>query len=61
MRWLNEHGDEYIGEWIALDRERLLFHETNLIEVDQQATASGVEYPLYHFIEPKAKHLYLNV
>jgi hypothetical protein len=51
MRWLKEHRAEYVGQWVALDGDRLLAHGTNSREVREEARKSGVELPLVVEIE----------
>ena len=29
MKWLAEHAREYVGQWVALDGERLIAHGTD--------------------------------
>ncbi|MCI0663336.1 MAG: hypothetical protein L0220_19910 [Acidobacteria bacterium] len=60
LRWLNEHRDEYIGLWIALDGNQLLAHGIDLLSVATEARAKGVKYPLLHFVEPEPEYPYLH-
>lgn len=46
MRWLAEHGHEYIGQWVALDGGRLLSHGDNARDVYDAARRAGVNLPL---------------
>jgi uncharacterized protein DUF5678 len=48
LRWLKEHRHEYMGQWVALDGDRLVAHGTNAREVFQAAREAGVKVP---FIE----------
>ncbi len=51
LRWLAEHRDEYAGQWVALDGDRLLSHGPNAREVYQAARRSGVEIPVVVQVE----------
>jgi len=51
-QWLKEHRHEYIGQWVALDGDRLISHGTNAREVSEAARAAGVEVPFFTRIEP---------
>jgi hypothetical protein len=51
MRWVSEHRKEYIGEWIALDGDRLLAHGTDAKAVFA-AARSQVEVPFVAHIYP---------
>ena len=35
IAWIEEHRDEYLGQWVALNGNRLLAHGTNAKEVAQ--------------------------
>jgi hypothetical protein len=40
--WLEQHGEEYAGQWVALDGERLVASSTNAKDVFAAAKAAGV-------------------
>ncbi len=50
-RWLQAHGCDYIGQWVALDGDRLLAHGKDHREVLEAARAAGVELPLIELVE----------
>lgn len=52
QRWLAEHGHEYAGQWVALDRDRLLAHSENVREVYAAAREAGVRLPLVVRVNP---------
>jgi len=52
MRWLDEHRERYVGQWVALDGGRLLAHGGNAREVYKAARRSGVRLPLVVQVEP---------
>lgn len=39
--WLTEHSDEYAGQWVALDGDRLIAHGLQFKEVLQTARKLG--------------------
>jgi hypothetical protein len=51
MQWLAAHAREYVGQWVALDGDRLLAHGPHHHEVWATAEASGVYLPLVTFVE----------
>lgn len=50
FRWIREHGDEYVGQWVALDGDRLIAHGTDGIAVHAAARADGSYLPLVTFL-----------
>ncbi len=48
LKWIDEHRQEFDGQWVALDGERLLAHGTDGKKVHAQAQAKGVKTPLIH-------------
>jgi aspartokinase len=51
QRWLSEHQQEYVGQWVALEGDRLLSHGEDLNKVFDEAKAQGVQAPFTAFIE----------
>lgn len=51
MRWLSQYRREYIGQWVALDGDKLVSHDEDLSNVFEQARAQGVNAPFTAFIE----------
>ncbi len=51
-QWLKEHRHEYIGQWVALDGDRLISHGTNAREVYETAREAGVKVPFVAHIDP---------
>jgi hypothetical protein len=60
LRWLKEHGDKYIGQWVALDGDRLIAHSPVFDEVVAAARSDGADLPLYHFIEPEPEYPFIR-
>jgi hypothetical protein len=46
LQWLAQHGQEYAGEWVAIDGNRLIAHGRNAREVFAAARSSGVPLPM---------------
>lgn len=44
--WLLAHGQEYRGQWVALNGEELLSHGSDARGVRDEARAKGVQTPL---------------
>jgi len=51
MQWLKEHRQEYTGQWVALDGDRLVAYGKDAREVYQAAKEAGVEVPLVEYID----------
>jgi hypothetical protein len=51
--WLEAHRDEYLGEWVALDGDRLLAHGSDARKVYEEARAKGVKAPFVERAGPK--------
>lgn len=51
MQWVNEHRNQYFGEWVALDGDRLVAHGPNAREVYDKARSLGVPVPSVLLIE----------
>lgn len=61
MRWLSEHGHEYEEQWVALDGDRLIAHNTDYWTVSKAAKDSGVYLPLITFIERPPQRPFVRV
>ena len=49
--WVRQHRDEYAGQWVALDGDRLLAHGFNLKEMAEAAQKCGVTDVLFVQVE----------
>lgn len=47
MEWLARESGSYAGQWIALDRNRLVAHGPKLAAVRAAARAAGIEEPFF--------------
>jgi len=56
LLWLKEHKHEYVGQWVALDGDRLLSHGTNAREVAEAARAAGVAVPFITQVDPPEEY-----
>lgn len=52
LRWLKEHRHKYLGQWVALDGDRLVAHGTNARDVFHTAREAGVKVPFIEQILP---------
>ena len=55
MRWLAKHQREYVGQWVALDGDRLIAASPNHEEVAAAADADGAYLPLFTYIDDPDK------
>lgn len=53
QRWLDEHRDEYVGQWVALEGDRLLASGPDGRAVYETARAAGVCAPFVTRVEPR--------
>jgi hypothetical protein len=51
QRWLGEHRDEYLGQWVALEGDRLLASGPDGRAVYEAARSAGVRAPLVTRVE----------
>ena len=45
MAWLKAHREEYAGQYVALDGERLVGSGSTIREAREQARRQGIEHP----------------
>lgn len=50
--WIREHRNEYGGQWVALEGDRLIAHGEESRDVFAAARADGAKMPFVTFIEP---------
>jgi hypothetical protein len=61
LRWVNEHGREYGGQWVALDGDRLIAHGEKAEEVFAAADADGAYLPLVTYLPPADSPPFIGV
>lgn len=49
--WLNQHGSQYAGQWVALDGNRLIRAGATIKEVHEAAIAAGIDDALIVLVE----------
>ncbi len=54
-RWIEEHREEYLNQWVCLEGDRLIAHGTDGMEVHRKAKEEGIVAPFIVRIieEPK--------
>jgi hypothetical protein len=50
LRWLNENREKHLGQWVALDGDRLIANGSTAKEVYSKAKAEGVEIPFVELV-----------
>jgi hypothetical protein len=50
MKWIQEHKHEYVGQWVALDGDRLIVASPIRAEISAAIKADGAKLPLIHRI-----------
>ncbi len=50
--WIEAHRDEYLGQWVALDGDRLVAHGKDAREVYLAAREKGVKAPFLEQMMP---------
>jgi hypothetical protein len=51
--WLREHRDEYAGQYVALNGDRLVAHSTDLGELHQLVREAGAHRPFFVRVESR--------
>ncbi len=57
-QWIAAHRAEYLGQWVALEGDRLISHGPNALQVDAAARAAGVAAPFVVRIVEEPKFFY---
>jgi len=60
--WLRQHQNEYRGQWVVLDGDRLIGHAAKASGVTvfvEQARAEGVRAPFVHFINDDPEPIWM--
>ncbi len=55
-KWLDEHSEEYLNQWVCLEGDQLIAHSADGRDLYQKAKEAGIEIPFIHHIveEPEA-------
>ena len=51
--WIEAHRDEYLGQWVALDGDRLIAHGSDAKKVYEEARIQGTTASYLAHIDPK--------
>ena len=51
VQWLRQYETEYVGQWVALDGDRLLSHGPDARQVYAEAHAAGVQVPFVVYVD----------
>jgi hypothetical protein len=46
MAWIAEHQEEYAGQWVVLDGDRLIGHGDDPVPIVEKARQEGIDRPL---------------
>src|SRR5947209_447026 len=52
QQWIAVHRDEYLGEWVVVEGERLIVHGHDARTVYDAARSSGIEVPFLIHVQP---------
>jgi ribosomal 30S subunit maturation factor RimM len=52
-KWLDEHSQEYMNQWVCLEGDKLIAHGNDGLEVHRKAKEAGIEIPFVHHIVPE--------
>lgn len=55
LKWIDEHRTEYLGQWVALEGDRLISHGLDALQVHREAKAAGIAAPFLERIVAEAE------
>jgi uncharacterized protein with von Willebrand factor type A (vWA) domain len=58
MNWIAKHRTEYLGQWVALEGDRLISHGSDAVEVHRAAKAAGIATPFLEQVVEKEEGPY---
>ncbi|MEW6206768.1 MAG: DUF5678 domain-containing protein [Acidobacteriota bacterium] len=58
MTWLDENRSKYLGQWVALDGDKLISHGLDAREVYEAALAAGIDSPVLERVVEKETQPY---
>ena len=53
LKWIDEHKDEFDGQWVVLDGDKLISHGKDAKSVYDEARAKGIETPFLERVKAK--------
>ncbi len=54
MKWLAENRQNFLGQWVCLDGDRLVAHGADAVKIYKEAREKGIEVPFVeHIVEEK--------
>ncbi len=53
LQWIEEHKEEFDGQWICLDGDKLIAHGFDGKKVYEEAKARGIETPFMERVKAK--------
>lgn len=54
MKWLDENRQDFLGQWVCLDGNRLVAHGADALKIYKEAREKGIEVPFVeHIVEEK--------
>jgi hypothetical protein len=53
LKWVEDHKDEFDGQWVVLDGDNLISHGTDSKKVCDEARAKGIETPFLKRVKAK--------
>ena len=53
LNWIEEHKEEFDGQWVVLDGDKLIAHGTDSKTVCDEARAKGIEIPFLKRVKAK--------
>lgn len=56
MKWIKEHRQEYLGQWVCLDGERLVSSGKESERVYEEALKQGIKAPFLEFVKEEETH-----
>lgn len=51
--WIEAHREDYLNQWVALDRDRLIAYGANAKQVYDEARKQGITSPYLERVLPK--------
>ena len=54
MAWVAQHEEEYAGQWVFLDGDRLLAHGSDPLRFKEIARAEGIDTPFIVHLRKEA-------